>query len=100
MSDAKQLVDQVAAEAETADDDPMPTGAVATMPNKSVPVATRLALEDVAAIEALAQHMDVPVSALLRGWIRAGLTAHQDESVKIAIDRLSADLQRLRGLVD
>lgn len=43
--------------------------------NKSVPVAVRLAPDDVAAIEALADQLDVPISALLRGWILDALTA-------------------------
>ncbi len=39
------------------------------------------------------------MSALLRGWILAGLIAQKDESVQVAIERLSADVQRLRELV-
>ncbi len=30
----------------------------------------------------------------LRGWILAGLNAQKDESVQVAIERLSADVQR------
>jgi len=41
----------------------------------------------------------VPISALLRGWILAGLNARKDETVQTAIERLSADVQRLRELV-
>ncbi len=68
-------------------------------PNKSVPVAVRLAPEDVAALEALADQLDVPVSSLLRGWILAALSAQREESVLTALDRISADVQRLRELV-
>lgn len=77
----------------------MPGGTVWTRPNESVTVATRLAPEAVAAIEGLAGQLDVPVSALLRGWILAGLSARKDETVQTAIERLSADVQRLRKLV-
>lgn len=98
-SDAKQLVEQVAAESDATADEPMPAGAVATKPNKSVPVAVRLAPEDVAALEALADQLDVPVSSLLRGWILAALSAQREESVLTALDRISADVQRLRELV-
>ena len=98
MSDA-QLVEQIAAEADATADPPMPADAVWTRPNRSVTVATRLAPEAVAAIEDLAAQLDVPVSALLRGWILAALSARQDETALTAIERLSADLQRLRELV-
>ncbi len=98
-SDAKQLVEQIAAESDATADEPMPAGAVATKPNKSVPVAVRLAPEDVATLEALADQLDVPVSSLLRGWILAALSAQREESVLTALDRISADVQRLRELV-
>ncbi len=39
------------------------------------------------------------MSALLRGWIISGLNARMDETVQTAIERLSADVQRLRELV-
>jgi hypothetical protein len=97
--DTQQVVAQIAAEAEATRDDPLPGDAVATKPNKSVTVATRLTPEDVAEVEALADRLDVPVSALLRGWILAGLAAKKEESVAAALDRLSADVQRLRELV-
>lgn len=97
-TDARQLVEQIAAEADATRDEPMPD-AVATRPNKSVPVAVGLAPEDAAAIEALAGQLDVPVSALLRGWILSALAAQREESVSTAIDRIAADVQRLRELV-
>ena len=77
----------------------MPAGATATKPNKSVPVAVRLAPEDAAAVEALAAQLDVPMSTLLRGWILSALAAQREETVAAAIDRIAADVQRLRELV-
>lgn len=99
MSDAKQLVEQIAAEADATAGEPMPAGTVWTKPGKTVTVATRVSLEHLAAIEALAGQLDVPVSALVRGWVLAGLNARKDETVQSAIERLSADVQRLRELV-
>jgi len=99
MSDAKQLVEQIAAEADATAGQPKPAGTVWTNPGKTVTVATRVSPEHLAAIEALAGQLDVPVSALLRGWILAGLNARQDETVQTAIERLSADVQRLREIV-
>lgn len=95
----KKLVAQVAAEADATRDDPMPAGIASTRPNKSVPVAVRLAPDDVAAIEALAGKLDVPISALVRGWILDALAAKREESVATALDRVTADIQRLRELV-
>ena len=68
-------------------------------PGKTVTVATRVSPEHLAEIEDLAGQLDVPVAALLRGWILAGLSARRDETVQTAIERLSADVQRLRELV-
>ncbi len=99
MSKAKQLVEQIAAEADATADQPTPADVTWTRPNKSVTVATRLAPEDVAAIDGLADQLDVPVSALLRGWILAGLNAKREDSVATALDRITADVQRLRELV-
>lgn len=62
-------------------------------------MATRVSPEHLAAIEALAGQLDVPVLALLRGWILAGLNARKEETVQTAIERLSADVQRLREIV-
>jgi hypothetical protein len=62
-------------------------------------VATRVSPEDLAEIERLAGRLDVPPSSLLRGWILSGLNAHKDETVQSTIERISADVQRLRELV-
>ncbi|MDP9093102.1 MAG: hypothetical protein M3N95_09230 [Actinomycetota bacterium] len=97
--DAKQLVEQIAAEAEATMNDPMPAGTVWTQPNKLVTVATRLSPEHLAQLEALAEQGGIPVSALIRGWVIAGLNARNEETVQHAIERLSADVQRLRELV-
>jgi hypothetical protein len=96
---ANQLVEQIAAEAEATRDQPTPADATPTKAHKTVTVATRLTIEDVAEIEALADRLDVPVSALIRGWILAGLAGRKEDSVASALDRLSADVQRLRELV-
>jgi hypothetical protein len=99
MSDPKQVVEQIASEADATADQPMPPGAVFTRPNKSVTVATRVSPEDLAEIERLAGRLDVPPSSLIRGWILSGLNAHKDETVQSTIEKISADVQRLRELV-
>ncbi len=97
-TNVKQLVERIAAEADVTSDHPMPPTAIASRPNKSIPVAVRLAPEDAAAIEELALQLDVPMSALLRGWILAALAAKREESLAGALDRITADVQRLREL--
>ncbi len=100
MSDTTaEVIAAAAAEADATLDEPMPAGATATRPNRSVPVAVRLTPEDAAAIEALAERAGVPVSALLRTWITAGLAATRPGSVSAALDRLAADLALLRQLM-
>ncbi|MDQ3708130.1 MAG: hypothetical protein M3387_02275 [Actinomycetota bacterium] len=102
VSRAREVVERVAAEAEATRDERMPATAQPTRPNrqtKTVPVAVRLTPEDAAAIEALANRLDVPVSSLVRGWIRSGLAVGREESVATAIARLETDLQRLREMV-
>lgn len=98
-ADAEKLVEQIAGEAEATRDVPMPADAAPIKPHKTVTLATRLNAEDVAEIEALADRLDVPVSALLRGWILAGLAGRKQDSPATALDRLGADVQRLRELV-
>lgn len=77
----------------------MPAGTTPARPTKTVTVATRVSPERLAQSENLAGQLNVPVSTLARGWILAGLNARKDETVQGAIERLSADVQRLRELV-
>jgi hypothetical protein len=97
--DVKTLIETIAAEADATAELPMPEGAAGTRPTKSVPVAVRLAPADVAAIEALAERLDVPMSSLLRGWILAALATNNEQTIATALDRLAADVQRLREIV-
>jgi len=99
MSDPKKLVEQIAAEADATANQPMPPGAAFTRPNKSVTVATRISPEDLAEIERLAARLDVPPASLIRGWVLSGLNAQREETVQSTIERISADVQRLRELV-
>jgi hypothetical protein len=99
MSDPKKLVEQIAAEADATAEQPMPPGTAFTRPNKSVTVATRISPDDLAEIERLAVRLDVPPASLIRGWILSGLNAQKEETVHSAIERISADVQRLRELV-
>lgn len=95
-TDVDQLIERIAAEAEETKDDPMPEGVRPTKPNKSVPVAVRLASAEVDAINVMAQRLGVPVSALLRGWIIEGLHGDRSEPVDLALKRLEDDVRQVR----
>lgn len=95
----QERVRRAVSESEETINDPLPDEAPATRPNRTVPVSVRLSPAMVAEIEELAQRLDTPSSALLRGWIQQGLAAHHETTVAGALDQLAADLQRLRQLV-
>jgi hypothetical protein len=103
MTDAKQLVEQIAAESEATMNDPMPPGTVFTRPNraKSVMFSLRLNPDELAAVQELAGERDVPASALVRGWIVQRLAAERNAPTDTAavVERLEADVRTLRKLV-
>lgn len=103
MTEAKQLVEQTAAEAEASMNDPMPPGTVYTRPNraKSVTFSLRLNPDELAAVQQLADERDVPASALVRGWIVQRLAAERNAPTDTAmvVERLEADVRTLRRLV-
>ena len=65
---------------------------------RSVVQSVRLPEAEFADIERLAGQLDVPVSALIRGWVLAGLAEERSTSLRSAIDRLAGDADRLRRL--
>lgn len=99
VTDIAREIEDIATEADETAARPMPAGASSTRPNKSVVVAVRLAPEDAAAVEVLAEQAGLPVSTLLRTWITAGLTASRPESLASAVERLSADVALIRRFV-
>jgi hypothetical protein len=58
-----------------------------------------LSYDTIEEIERLAKELDLPASALVRGFVLEGLAAQRRDSVSALIDRLGADLARLRRLV-
>lgn len=103
MTSAKQLVEQIAAEAEATMNDPMPPGTEYTQPNraKSVTFSLRLSPEELAAVQQLADERDIPAGALVRGWIVRQLAAEHNtpSDTALVVDRLEADVRALRKLV-
>ncbi len=99
----KDIVEQIAAEAEATMDEPMPEGTVWKRPNraKSATFSLRLNPEEVAAVQDLAREHGVSASALVRGWIVQRLTVDGNAPTDTAamVDRLEADVRTLRKLV-
>ncbi|NWN89135.1 MAG: hypothetical protein HLX51_11460 [Micrococcaceae bacterium] len=51
-------------------------------------------------IEQLAGKLDIPVSALIRGWVLAALAEERGTSLRDAIDRVAAEADRLRRIAE
>jgi Ribbon-helix-helix protein, copG family len=77
----------------------LPATGVRRSRTRSQVFSIRLDPNDLAAIEAIARKMDVPVSALIRGWVLRGMTEHGDGSLSNMVERLRVDIDRLQELL-
>jgi len=77
----------------------VPLSGKAARRGSAVVYSVRLPPERVEQIEAVARTLDVPASSLVRGWVLAGLAEHDSGTVTGTIDRLEADVHRLRELI-
>jgi predicted DNA-binding ribbon-helix-helix protein len=75
-----------------------PEGVRGERQDRSVVQSVRLPAEDYAEIERIAAQAKVPVGALIRGWVLAGLAAERGTSLRDAIEHLAEEAQRLRRL--
>jgi len=100
MSNAKDAIKAAQLESESTRDQPYPADAAGERPNRvgSVVQSVRLPADALAEIESIAKENDIPVGALIRGWVLRGLAAERDLTLADAIDRLAADIDRLRRL--
>jgi hypothetical protein len=100
MESIEDQIRTVQEESEATRDSPYPPGTSGKRPrrSRSVVQSVRLPAEDFATIEQLARSADVPVSALIRGWILAGLAQDSDATLSDAVERLAADVDRVRRL--
>lgn len=96
--DAKRAVEMAQAESEATRDEPIPEEAKGERRGRSVVQSVRLPAEEFAQIERIAAQSGVPVGALIRGWVLAGLAAEQVTSLRGAIEHLAAEAERLRRL--
>lgn len=96
--DAKRAVEIAQAESEATRELPLPEGARGERHARSVVQSVRLPAEEFAEIERIAAQAGVPVGALIRGWVLAGLAAERGTSLRDAIEHLAEEAQRLRRL--
>jgi predicted DNA-binding ribbon-helix-helix protein len=96
--DARAVVEAAQAESEATRDQPLPVGAKGQRRGRSVVQSVRLPAEEFAEIERIAAQAGVPVGALIRAWVLAGLAAERRTSLRDAIEHLAEEAQRLRRL--
>jgi hypothetical protein len=96
--DAKRAVKIAQAESEATRDEPFPEDVRGERRGRSVVQSVRLPAEEFAEIERIAAESGVPVGALIRGWVLAGLASERSTSLRSAIEHLAAEVERLRRL--
>lgn len=95
----EKIIREEIEQSEQTRDEPMPEGVVGRKRGPSTVYSIRLRPEKVEQIEAAARRLDIPASALVRGWVLAGLAEANEGSVTSTIDRLEAEVRKLRSLV-
>jgi len=103
MSRTEDRIKAAQAESEATRDEPYPPGSPeGERPGRaqSVVQSVRLPADAMAEIEAIAGRHDVPVGALIRGWVLAALAAERGESLTDAVDQLVSDAERVRRLAN
>jgi predicted DNA-binding ribbon-helix-helix protein len=100
MNSTEDLIKAAQTESEATRDKPYPGDARGDRVNRgrSVVQSVRLPAEAFLEIEAIAREHDIPVGALIRGWVLRALAAERDLTLADAVDRLAADIDRLRRL--
>ena len=76
--DAKAAVEVAQTESEATFGEPLPEGVRGERRGRSVVQSVRLPVEEFAEIERIAAQAGVPVGALIRGWVLAGLAAERE----------------------
>lgn len=100
MSRVEDTLKKLTEESEETRDAPYSADAEFTRPNrsKSVVQSVRLPADIFAEIESIASIHEVPVSALIRGWVLEAVALEKDATLESALNRLSADVDRVRRL--
>lgn len=101
---SEALADRIRDGAEWAEahrDEPLPEETEAARPDhvRSVVFSVRLNPDELDALNTVATRLGVPASSLVRGWILEGIDDEHDQpDLQSALDRLAADIDRVRAL--
>ena len=96
----KNEIKAIQAESEATKDLPLPDDVQGQRRGRSVVQSVRLPEKEFAEIKQLAGKLDIPVSALIRGWVLAALAEERGTSLRDAIDRVAAEVDRLRRIAE
>jgi hypothetical protein len=100
MTERDQLIHDEIEDSERTRDMPPPEGSRGLRKNReaSVVYSLRLSSDLIAELNQLSKQLDVPVSALIRGFVMDGLAAHHDGDgdLRSALDRLEHDVLEVR----
>lgn len=102
MSNKQDIAKTVRKEIEESDRHPdAPEGTHWTQRNRarSAVYSVRFTQDEVARIEQIARRFDVPPSTLVRDWVLGALADESSSTIVDTIERLEADVRRLRQLV-
>jgi len=101
MTDRAKVIREEIEQSERTRDTAPPAGARGVRKNReaSSVYSLRLPNEVIAQLNALADELDVPVSALVRGFIADGLAARDGGDLQSAFSRLERDLNEVRRKV-
>jgi hypothetical protein len=101
-NDVEARVFEVAEQAEVAKDqggDALVGKGVRRNAGKAQMMSFRIAADESKEITRIAEELGVPVSALVRGWVTEGLARHHGASLPDTVERLAAEVERLRALL-
>lgn len=101
MTDRAKLIREEIEESERTRDTAPPAGTRGVRKNRKASSVYSLRLPDevIEQLTALAEELDVPVSALVRGFIADGLAARDGGDLQSAFARLERDVNEIRSKV-
>lgn len=92
----ERLIAEEVEASERTRDDPLSEGGKRKWHSRSVVYSIRLTPEQIEEIQRIADNAGVPTAGIVRGWVLQGLAAEHEDSVELAVEALSRDVERLR----
>lgn len=98
-TDADKLVREEIEQSERTRGEDAPDGGIRKNAGRGQVYSVRLPADVVAEVEALAAKLDVPASALVRGFVINGLAEREGLTLARGLNRIEADVRALRNLI-